>query len=158
MRYRINKKSQLLRQSRQRWLMRQCTIPQHPPTQTIDVTHRHNDAPSSIEPPDYSNPPSSAMHRLPNLSSYLCSSFKIVGVGTFPLDTAGEDAGCSTCPTGCPVSSPSGVRQRPSIALIQGLPSLPFPPSTGLTFNWASTGSQAFHCSDPPLWPEIEHG
>lgn len=117
------------------------TISQHPPTQTIDVTHRHSGAPSSIEPltiPILHPVPCAAYPISP--ATCVRPDFEIVGVGDFPtfLDTAGEDAGCSTRPTGCPVSSPPGVRQHPSIALIQGLPSLPFPPSTGFGINWVT--------------------
>ena len=81
--------------------------------------------PSSIEPltiPIFRPVPCAACPISPAIC--VCPNFKIVGVGGFPelLDTAREDAGRSTRPTSCPVTSPRGVRQNPlpPIAFIQG--------------------------------------
>lgn len=61
------------------------TIPQHPPTQTIDVTHRHSGAPLYIEPPTIPilRPVPCAAYPIPPA---ICvrPDFKIVGVGDFP--------------------------------------------------------------------------
>jgi hypothetical protein len=91
--------------------------------------------------PGSSNPPSSAMRRLPSLSSYLCSSrlqnCRGGRLSRIPGYCRGGRPDAQHV-TGCPVSSPPGARQRPSMALIQGLPSLPFLHSTGLGFNWVT--------------------
>src|SRR3984957_19944423 len=87
------------------------TAPSNPDNRRYTSSQRR---PVVYRAPDYSNPPSSTMRRLPNLSSYLCSprlqSRRGGGLSRI-LDTA-EDARRSTRPTGCPVSSPPGVRQR----------------------------------------------
>jgi hypothetical protein len=121
--------------------MRQCTIPQQPLTQTIDVTNRHSGAPSSIETlalPILRPVPCAAYP----VSPAICvrPDFRIVGAGDFPafLDTAGEDAGCSTrhwlsCQfsSGRPPTPLHGLDSRSAILAFSAL-------HRGLGFNWVT--------------------
>jgi hypothetical protein len=82
---RIKKKSRLFRQILATVINASVyTIPQHPPTQTIDVTHRHSGTPSSIRPLTIPNLPSGATRRLTNLSSHLCHNCRGGGLSHIP--------------------------------------------------------------------------
>src|ERR1700722_15265668 len=116
--------------------MRQCTIPQHPPTQTIDVTHRHSGAPSSIEPltiPILRPVPCAAYPISPAICVH--PDFKVVGVGDFPASWILQRTPDAQH---VPLVVLSVLLRASANALIQGLPFLPFPPSTGLSFNWVT--------------------
>jgi hypothetical protein len=124
-------------------LMCQCTIPRTPSNQTIDITHCHSSAPSSIEPLGIPIPPSNAMRHLPNLSSYLCSpglqNCRGGGLSRIPGYCRGGRRMLSTSHgLSCQFSS-GHLANAPPSPRFKSLPSFAFPP------DWASTGLQLGH-------------